>query len=388
MSTPVPTLPTAPIGGEHESGRRPPSHRRGLYALGFVALVAGIIGASGPAAIMLASGALETKTVTVTAPVTRAPATGAPLAARAVYESAAAGVVEITCRVTTQVTTPFGQQERSGIESGTGSLIDSKGRILTAEHVVAGATSISVTLIDGTRRAARVLGRDAATDIAVLQIDAKGLDLHAIPLGSIRSLAVGDPLYVIGNPFGYPRSFSSGLVSALDRTIEAPNGFQVAHAIQTDAALNPGNSGGPVLDARGRMIGVADQIATGATGVGTSTGVGFAVAIDLVESALPQLVRGVTPVHAYLGVGAADTTVSGPLIRSISANGPAARAGLRAGDRIVLIDGSRISGVSELVAVLAVHSPGERVAVTVRRGSATHTLDVTLGRQPETAVRR
>jgi S1-C subfamily serine protease len=173
---------------------------------------------------MLASGVLETKTVTVTAPVIRAPATGAPLAARAVYESAAEGVVDITCPVTTQVTTPFGQQERSGIESGTGSVIYRKGRILTAEHVVAGATSISVKLIDGTRRAARVLGRDAATDIAVLQIDAKGLDLHAIPLASIRSLAIGDSLCVIGNLFGNPRSFSSGLVSALDRTIESPNG--------------------------------------------------------------------------------------------------------------------------------------------------------------------
>ena len=353
-----------------------------------VVLVVLLAGAICVGAILLGTGALD-RTVRTTRIVERQmqPASGATDApsVRVLYRTAAASVVDITSHVEATVETPFGERTQAAIESGTGSVLDAQGHILTAQHVVSGASSVSVKLADGTRRSARVLGQDRATDVAVLKIDPAGLTLHAIALGTVRSLAVGDPLFVIGDPFGYPRSLSSGLVSGLDRTIVAPNGFQVAHAIQTDAALNPGNSGGPVLDAGGRMVGVADQIATGSSAVDVNTGVGFAVAIDVVRSVLPQLERGETPTHAYIGVGAADSTSSGALVHSVAAGGPAAKAGVRTGDRIVAIDGAAIAGASDLVAVLASHRPGDRVTLSVVRGSSRRTLKLTLVPQPATA---
>ena len=205
-------------------------------------------------------------------------------------------------------------------------MLDTQGRILTADHVIAGASSITVTLQNGDTRSAKLLGGDTATDTAVLKVDPSGMTLHPLPLGSLATLRIGDPIAVIGDPFSFQRSLSTGLISGLDRTIQAPNGFTIAHAVQTDAAMNPGNSGGPVLDARGRVIGVADQIATGNSGADSSTGVGFAVPIDIVKTVLPQLERGTTPAHAYLGVGAADATGNGGnAARSCSWSGRADR---------------------------------------------------------------
>lgn len=349
------------------------------------ALVAGaLLGAAALAAILLASGAFDRTSTTVRV-TTASPARTSTSAARspsALYAAAAAGVVDVTSHVTATVDTPFGRSQESGTEIGSGSILDRKGYILTAQHVVAHASSVSVKLLDGTTRKARVVGHDAATDAAILKIDATGLTLHPIALGSVRTLAVGDPVYAIGDPFGFARSLSGGLVSALDRTIEAPNGFQVAHAIQTDAALNPGNSGGPILDGRGRLVGVADQIATAGAGATTNTGVGFAVAIDAIASVLPQLERGVTPLHAYLGTAVVDAASGGAVVRSVAVGGPAAKAGLRNGDRIVAIDGAAITGAGAIVAALATHQPGDHVTITVRRGSAVRTLRVSLTRQP------
>ena len=175
---------------------------------------------------------------------------------------------------------PFGGPSQSATATGTGFVVDGKGHIVTAAHVVEGASSISVKFQDGTTRTAKVLGTDEATDVAVLSVDPSGLTLHPLALGSSASLAIGDQVAAIGDPFTYQRSLSTGVVSGLDRTISAPNGFTVAHAIQTDAALNPGNSGGPVLDAGGQVIGIVDQIATNGSSQ-TSSGVGFAVPIDL-----------------------------------------------------------------------------------------------------------
>ena len=200
--------------------------------------------------------------------------------------------------------------------TGTGFVVDGKGHIVTAAHVVEGASSISVKFQDGTTRTAKVLGTDEATDVAVLSVDPSGLTLHPLALGSSASLAIGDEVAAIGDPFTYDRSLSTGVVSGLDRTISAPNGFTVAHAIQTDAALNPGNSGGPVLDASGRVIGIVDQIATNGSSQ-TSSGVGFAVPIDLVRSELstargradgaPRLPRRQ---HLDLGTGTAGALIA------------------------------------------------------------------------------
>jgi len=235
-------------------------------------------------------------------------------------------------------------------------------------------------------RKAQVTGRDSATDVAVLKIKPAGLVLHPLTLGSLRSLRVGDPLFAVGDPFGYARSLSSGLVSGLDRTIEAPNGFMVAHAIQTDAAINPGNSGGPLLDAQGRLIGVVDQIATGGSQADTYTGVGFAVPVDVVKAVLPQLERGATPTHAYLGVGATDATPSGALVETVQAKSPAAAAGLKEGDVIVALDTTKVGGASDLVAAIAEHRPGDRVTLTGRRGAKQLSVNLTLATQPSQAA--
>ena len=215
-----------------------------------------------------------------------------------------------------------------------------------------------------------MLGTDNATDVAVLSVDPSGLTLHPLALGSSASLAIGDQVAAIGDPFTYERSLSTGVVSGLDRTISAPNGFTVAHAIQTDAALNPGNSGGPVLDASGKVIGIVDQIATNGSSE-TSSGVGFAVPIDLIKlraehargraGGAPRVPRRQ---HVRPGTGTA-----GALIQSVSSGGPAASAGLRSGDVVTRIGSAAIKGTNDLVAAIAVHAPGDRVAVTVKRGS-------------------
>jgi putative serine protease PepD len=190
----------------------------------------------------------------------------------------------------------------------------------------------------------------------------------------------------IGDPFGYERSISTGIVSGVDRTIQAPNGFTVAHAIQTDAAINPGNSGGPVLDAGGTVVGIADQIATGG-GADQSSGVGFAVPIDLVKSALKTLESGGQVRHAYLGIASADspTGTKGATISSVTPGGPAAGAGIRAGDVVTQIGGTAVADSNDLVAAIAAHQPGDKVDVTVKRGSGTQHLTITLGTQPTRA---
>ncbi len=324
----------------------------------------------------------------VAAPVATTPIARGALNARALYTSAAPGVVDITARgvsTDTRSTSPFGgpSQQSQATATGTGFVVDKAGNIVTAAHVVDGASSISLTFHDGTTRSAKLLGLDDATDVAVIKVDPSGLKLQPLSLGRSSSLGVGDEVAAIGDPFGYARSLSTGIVSGLDRTIKAPNGFTVAHAIQTDAALNPGNSGGPVLNASGQVIGIADQIATG--GTDANSGVGFATPIDLVSSELRKLEGGQDVRHAYLGVAtatAADTAGQGAAVGTVSPGGPADDAGLQAGDVVTKLDGTSIKTSGELVAALAAHQPGDRVKLEVRRGGGTTAVEVTLGDQP------
>jgi len=316
---------------------------------------------------------------------------GSGLDAKALYAAASPGVVDITSRGVTSdegSQNPFGgPQQQQGTATGTGFVVDKNGNVVTAAHVVDGASSITVTFQDGTTRTAKLLGKDDATDVAVLKVDASGLTLHPLELGSSSALGAGDALAVIGDPFGYERSISTGIVSGLDRTIQAPNGFTVAHAIQTDAAMNPGNSGGPVFDASGKVIGIADQIATGGS-ANANTGVGFLVPIDLVKSELPQLEAAQSVRHAYMGVSTSDASSSsstGALIGQISSGGPAAEAGLRQGDVVTQIGSARIRNSNDLVAAVATRKPGDTVSVTVRRGGDTQKVDVKLGTQPSSA---
>jgi putative serine protease PepD len=371
------------------SPRRRAITTRGLALL--LALTALVSGAAG-AGLLLATGAGggNTSTTITEAPTTAAASesTGAStLNASALYSATAAGVVDITSRGVTTTSgggSPFGGPSQStSTATGTGFVVDGKGHIVTAAHVVAGASSITVKFQDGTTRTAKLLGKDNATDVAVLSVDPSGLTLHPLALGSSAALGVGDQLAAIGDPFTYERSMSTGIVSGLDRTISAPDGFTVAHAIQTDAALNPGNSGGPVLDAGGKVIGIVDQIATNGSS-DTSSGVGFAVPIDLIKSELPQLEAGQTVNHAYLGVStsSADTANPGALVQSVTRGGPADAAGLRAGDIVTALGSTAIKGSNDLVATIATHRPGDRVSATVRRGSQTIKVTVTLGSQP------
>jgi putative serine protease PepD len=380
MSVPTLERPTSPPPPASDHRRNPPTLALALAAAALLATIALTIA-------LLATGAFDRRT-SATAVTQAASSGGSGLNAAALYASAAPGVVDITAHSTTTTAAgPFGLPRKAqATDTGTGSVLDTQGRILTADHVIAGASSVTVTFQNGATRPAKLLGGDSATDTAVLKIDPAGLTLHPLPLGSLANLHIGDPIAVIGDPFTYQRSLSGGLISGLDRTIQAPNGFTIAHALQTDAAMNPGNSGGPVLDAQGQMIGVADQIATGNSGADSSTGVGFAVPINVVKNVLPQLEHGATPAHAFLGVGAADATGTGgnagALVQAVRSSGPAAAAGIRTGDVIVALGPAKIAGVNDLVTATSTHRPGDRVTATVIRDGKRLTLPITLAAEP------
>jgi putative serine protease PepD len=356
-----------------------------------VVVIAALAGGAAGAGLLAATGALDSvpssTTTTVVQQVSGGGTTTSGLNAGSVYASTAAGIVDIAARGTTTVQSgPFGEpQSRQTTASGSGFVIDRPGHIVTAAHVVDNATSITVKLQDGTTRPAAVLGTDNATDIAVLKIDPTGLTLHPLKLGSSASLGIGDAVAAIGDPFSYERSISTGIISGVDRTIEAPNGFTVAHALQTDAALNPGNSGGPLLDSQGRVIGVVDQIAS--NGADQSSGVGFAVSIDLVSKELSSLMNGQSVRHAYLGLSTSNATgTTGALVGQVTSGSPADDAGAKASDVVTALGATAVNDSNDLVAAIAGHHPGDTVTLTVRRGASTLHLTAKLGTQPTQSV--
>jgi S1-C subfamily serine protease len=404
------------------------SSERSRAAFRAVALVgAGAVGAAialgGAAAAGGIGGGTTTTVREIAAPVAASSAPETAEFARAsraltihqIYMRNAPGVVEVTAtsRVTTEpnpLLDPFGfsgptTQTQQAL--GSGFVIDKAGHIVTNYHVVQGASSIRVSFSDNEHKPAQVIGRDPSTDLAVLQV--KGLPSRALTpltLGNSDVVEVGDSVVAIGNPLGEDRSITSGIVSALQRQISAPNGAPIDHVIQTDAALNHGNSGGPLLNALGQVIGVNSQIQT--DGGDGNIGIGFAIPINTVKNVAAQLISNGSVEHAFLGVNVQAITPSvsrlfrlpvqqGLLVGTVCKDSSAASAGLRGakqqvtvagntwplgGDIIVKLDGVAVSSVDEFRSAIANKKPGEKVQLQIFRGSKSLTLKVKLGRQP------
>ena len=311
-----------------------------------------------------------------------------------IYRKDSPGVVDIT--VTSQQSSgalnPFGGSGTQQTEGeGAGVVFDKKGDILTDQHVVAGATSVVVHFQNGVNAKAQVLGQDASTDMAVIRVNVPASELHPIPFANSSEAQVGDPVVAIGSPFSLPETVTSGIVSAVGRSIPAPNNYTISGAIQTDAAINPGNSGGPLLDASGSVLGLNDQIDTNSN---QSSGVGFATPGNTDVQVANTIISGKKVVHSYVGVCLNSTSTGGAQIATapdstcptpVVAGSPAAKAGLHPGDTITSINGRSISSTNQFIAVVGKLAPGQVVTMKVRQGGSTRTVKVTLGARPATA---
>jgi S1-C subfamily serine protease len=268
--------------------------------------------------------------------------------------------------------------------SGSGFLMDGQGHVVTNEHVVDGGSEFTVRFgEDGDALSAELVGKDASSDLAVLEVDPDKVPAETEPLelASSSGLRPGAVAIAIGSPFGLEGSVTTGVISALDRQITAPNGFDINGVLQTDAAINPGNSGGPLLDAEGRVIGVNSQIA--ASDSRQNSGVGFAVPVDTVKEVVPQLIEGGDIERAYLGVGLDRNTEDRAIVDTIAPDGPAASSELRPGDQITAVEDREINEPSELSSAVLEHKPGDRVKLTVVRDGEQRTIEVQLGTRPE-----
>lgn len=332
--------------------------------------------------------------------------------AREIYERDAPGVVLVQARVSaSDQSSPFGmpQTQQGGQATGSGFVIDADGTILTNEHVIDGATKVKVSFSNDKTVDATVVGSDKSNDVAVLKVDPKGLDLKPLTLGSAKDVQVGDPVLAIGNPYGLDRTLTTGVVSAKQRRITAPDGYPIENVIQTDASINPGNSGGPLLDGAGRVIGINSQIATSGSGSSGSVGIGFAVPIDTIKQILPDLKKNGRANIAYIGITTTDVpeglpaqvkppSDQGAWVQAVTPGSPAEKAGIRGGgvsintqdgalqiggDLIVKIDGKPVNGADEVGTIVGTHKPGDKLKVEVWRGKDKKTLTVTLGRRAD-----
>jgi len=294
---------------------------------------------------------------------------------------------------------------RQGTGTGSGFVYDTEGRIVTNYHVIEGASSITVTFINGTIVPAIVVGTDPYSDLAVIDVDAPAALLAPLQLGDSSALKVGEAVLAIGNPYGLADTLTTGIVSALGREMDSESGYPIVDVIQTDAAINPGNSGGPLLNMDGEVIGINTAIASS-----TSTGIGFAVPSDTITREIDSLIETGTYAQVYLGIQGVDVTPSivsaldlptgtyGTLVTSVTRGSPADKAGLEGGstyrvidgsyipvggDVITAIDGERVTSIYDLILYMQRNNrPGDIVTLTIIRDGATKTLDVTLGTRP------
>ena len=379
--------------------------------------LAALVGGGIVAAVMLLVGVGNTTLKTVVQETSAASSSNADaqhdgqLTARQIYQRDAPGVVYVTATVIEQSNSPFQlfPSTTRGVNTGSGFVINRDGTILTNAHVINGAVKITVAFANNQTVTAKVIGKDPDDDLALLRVNADGLALVPLQLGDSDTVQVGDPTFAIGNPFGLPRSLTTGVVSALQRSIRAPNNFSIDNVIQTDAPLNPGNSGGPLINAQGQVIGINSQIQTGTAGNG-SVGIGFAIPINTALAVIPQIEKTGKVTQGYLGITTIDVdpalaslhlgSAYGALIQTVQSDSPAARAGLRAGgllttlpdgitqveqggDIIVAVDGLRISGASALENAILADRPGQRVELTIVRAGKQLSVAVKLGTRPD-----
>jgi putative serine protease PepD len=341
-------------------------------------LIALTLGAGGAFAFFstVDRGATTTVVRQIPVPASSQPASSAnALSVGEIYRRTHASVVEILVSEGTQSPYPFGGSEVQQAQ-GSGFVYDTAGNVITDQRVVDGATKISVKFANGASYKAHVVGTDASTDLAVIKVeDAPSSLLVPVTLGDSSKLAVGDGVVAIGAPFGLEQTVTSGIVSALHRQMTSPNNFAIDDSIQTDAAINHGNSGGPLLNMQGQVVGVTAQIKSDSGG---NDGIGFAVPSNTVRSVATQILATGKVKHAYLGVALGD----GAVISKVEPDTPAAKAGLRAGDVITSLDGKRVANATEIRGLLARRLPGDTVTLGYRRAGKGHTASVTLASRP------
>jgi putative serine protease PepD len=355
---------------------------RSAYAAGGVAtLVAGAAIGAGVYAAVRPGGA----TTTVIQDSAQQISMKTGLTVSEIYRQAYKGVVDISTHDRSSVAFGRGGRQPGGGE-GSGFVYDGSGDVVTNDHVVDGVNSITVRLWNGNTYKAKLVGTDPSTDLAVVKISAPQSELHPLMLGDSSSVEVGAGVVAIGSPFGYAESVTSGIVSALHRTMTSPNHYTIDDAIQTDAAINHGNSGGPLLNAQGQVVGVNAQIQSESGG---SDGVGFAIPSNTVRHVVTTLAAGHKVEHAYLGLSGETATnahsdAAGALASRVLPGQPAWNAGIRSGDVIVRIAGARISSFEDMTRAVGDHKPGETVTVIFLRNGHSHTVQLRLGTRPST----
>ena len=337
---------------------------------------------------------------------------GNALTIHEIFRRNAPGVVQVTStQIVTVPSDPFNfgfpemQEERA---LGSGFVLDKAGHIVTNYHVIAGARRVEVSFSNSDNMRAKVVGADPSTDLAVLQVDARSRALTPLSLGDSDSVRVGDAVVAIGNPLGYDRSVTAGIVSAVQRAITSPNQYPIDHVIQTDAPINHGNSGGPLINSRGQVVGVNAQIATGGSGADGNIGIGFAIPVNTVKSVVAQLIKTGKVEHAFIGITAKAVTpeiarlfrlpsTHGLLVATVQPGTGAAAAGVRpgsdqvvvsgeswtvGGDLIVSADGVELRSIDQLRDLLSAKKPGQSISLELYRGEKKLTVTVKLGRQP------
>jgi putative serine protease PepD len=347
--------------------------RNRLAAVAAAAALAG--GGVGAGAVALTHDSTRTAVGTTTTVVTSGSANVAnnTLSVGQIAKTTTKSVVEIDATSGGSSSLPFDQGSQSSSAEGTGFVYDAKGDIVTNEHVVDGATSLTVKLSDGSTYKATLVGSDASTDVAVIHVNASSSKLAPLTLADSGNVSVGDGVVAIGNPFGLDGTVTAGIVSALGREITAPDNTPIEGAIQTDAAINHGNSGGPLLNMKGQVIGITSQIQSDSGG---NDGVGFAVPSNTVRTIVTQLLSSGKVQHALLGV-TPTTATDGVKVSSVV--GAAKAAGVKVGDVITGIDSTQVTSSEQLRAIIAGHKPGDKVTLTVRRNGGMQTLQATLG---------